>query len=236
MPLVDVVIVALKTTHNAKVLPNVLPHIANEKSTIILIQNGLGMEEEVANLFPNLHFAGATALICSSKEKNATIRHDAYGAIDFGSYNLKDTAVLDQIATELSAINIPSTHQDLKLLRWKKLVWNMTFNGLSVAKNCNTDFILANHRPLVDAIMREVIEMANKNGLSLPLSFAEAMIPFTSQMGSYAPSMRQDYLSGKTLELEYLYKKPLDVAHKIGVTVPHITALYQELLNLNPKN
>jgi len=233
MPISDLVIIALKTTHNTKVLPTVLPFVANQNSTVILIQNGLGMEEEVANMFPNLQFAGATALICSSKEKNGIIKHDAYGAIDFGSYNLKNLNILEQLSTELSAKNIRSTIQDLKLLRWKKLVWNMTFNGLSVAKNANTNILLTQYRELVDTIMQEVVTLANCNGVDIPISFAADMIPFTKKMGSYAPSMRQDYLNGKPLELDYLYQKPIEIADKLSVKIPAIKNLYQNLITIN---
>ena len=46
MPVCDVVIVAMKTTSNAK-LPEMLRPIVNDHSLILLIQNGIGMEEDL---------------------------------------------------------------------------------------------------------------------------------------------------------------------------------------------
>jgi len=231
MPVSDIVIVALKTTQNKEVLPKVIPYIADEHSTVILIQNGLGMEEELATWFPHLQIAGATALIGSNKAKPGLIVHESYGSIDFGSYNLKDTAILDRIVSELNAIQIPASHGNLKKLRWKKLIWNMTFNGLSVVLNANTDRLLSDHLDLVKALMQEVINTAAADEVILPPTYIDALIPFTEKMGSYTPSMHHDYLNKRPLEIEYMYNNPLKRAATLGVEMPEMEALYNSLLS-----
>lgn len=233
MPKADIVIVALKTTQNKAVLPEVLPFVADENTTIILIQNGLGMEEEVATWFPSFQIAGATALIGARKEKNGIIVHDFYGDIDFGSYNLKNTKVLGELVSDLKSINIPSSQQNLNLLRWKKLVWNMTFNGLSVVENQNTDELLTNHLDRANTLIQEVIGAANTIGVEIPVSFAENLIPFTEKMGSYAPSMRHDYLHNQALELEYLYENPIAEAQKHGFEMPEMKKLFSQLREIH---
>jgi len=229
MPIADLVIVSLKTEQNKPLLPEILPHITDSKSIVILVQNGLGMEEDLSSWLPNLQIAGATALILSHREKNGIIVHQGFGAINFGSYNLKDSALLDQLVQEFKSIHIPSSHQNLNELRWKKLVWNISFNGLSVVLDANTNVILAEHPERALKIMQEVIAAASGNGVEIPKSYAQDLIPFTEKMGSYAPSMRFDFLHKQALELTYLYAKPLAAGREAQISMPETEKLYQEL-------
>lgn len=234
MPISDVVIIALKTVHNKKVLPEILPYVANEATTVILIQNGLGMEEEIARWFPHLQIAGAIALIGSYRRKGIVV-HERNGAINFGSYNLRSTTALDRLIADFNSGGIPSSYQNLKLLRWKKLIWNMAFNGLSVTENCDTDQLLLNHTDRIKVIMQEVISAAKADGAEIPISFAEDFIRLTQKMGSYTPSMRLDYLHTRPLEIEYIYERPIANALEHGVEMPETLALYKKLQEIVTK-
>lgn len=66
MPVCDVVIVAMKTTSNAK-LPEMLRPIVNDHSLILLIQNGIGMEEDLCKAMPEAQIVGGVAYICTLK-------------------------------------------------------------------------------------------------------------------------------------------------------------------------
>ena len=236
MPVCEVVIVALKTTQNENVLPEILPYPSDEKTIVILIQNGLGMEQDIAHLLPELQFAGAAALIGCHKEKNGTIVHEGYGAIDFGSFNLKSTEILHQLAEEFTAFGISSSCQDLTTLRWKKLIWNMTFNGLSVALNSTTDILLEKYEEKCRVIMNEVGKAAESQGIIIPESFINGLIPFTREMGSYSPSMKLDFENYRPMELEYIYERPIAAAKNSGIEMPETTLLYHELWLLQKKH
>lgn len=51
MPVCDVVIVGLKTT-NERLLPTLLPPLLGPDTLVLLIQNGIGLEEDVQRMFP----------------------------------------------------------------------------------------------------------------------------------------------------------------------------------------
>lgn len=64
------------------------------------------------------------------------------------------------IAHDFERAEIPMQfHEDLLLARWKKLVWNIPFNGLSVVLDAKTDRLItdSNSRQAVESLMAEVV-------------------------------------------------------------------------------
>ncbi len=234
LPETDVVLVGLKTTQNDTLLPKLLAPLANHNSLFVLIQNGLGMEEDLAAHFPEMQIAGGVALIGSHKTEPGHIVHQDYGNLDLGSYNVKNTQLLLDLVNALQGAGVASTLADLATLRWKKLVWNMSFNGLTVALNTTTDQIIANETSLARCkkIMMEVILAARANNVHIPESFVEEAVVFTQQMKPYKPSMKLDYEFNRPLELDYLYAYPISVAKKAGYDMTESAKLFDELCEL----
>lgn len=235
MPAADVVLVGLKTTQNQTVLPKLLEALANPNSLVVLIQNGLGMEEDLAARFPEMQIAGGVALIGSHKTEAGHIVHQDYGNLDLGSYNVKNKELLEQLVVALNAAGVTSTLDDLQTLRWKKLVWNMSFNGLTVALDTTTDKIITNTESLARCkqIMKEVILAAKAtDSVAIPDSFVEEAVVFTEQMKPYKPSMKLDYDFHRPLELTYLYERPIKAAKAAGYEMQATNALYEELVTL----
>jgi 2-dehydropantoate 2-reductase len=119
--------------------------------------------------------------------------------------------------------------------RWRKLVWNIPFNGLAVAEGGLTvDKILAD--PILNArcraLMEETILTATALGHSIERQFADLQIERTYPMGAYKPSTLVDWLAGKELEIEAIWGEPLKQARKAGISVPNLDLLYNRLKNL----
>jgi 2-dehydropantoate 2-reductase len=231
MPKCDVVLVGLKTTNNG-ILDTILPHITHSKSTVILIQNGWGMEEDLAQRFPQLSIAGALAFICSQKTEPGLIRHLDYGKLNIGPYNHQQPDILNQVCQDFVNAGI-ETHlfQDLRLPRWQKLVWNIPYNGLSVVLNTTTDRMMKDNstRILIHDIMLEVINAANHCGTTIEESYASQMMKFTDNMRPYAPSMKLDWDYHRTLEIKYIYSRPVQTALAKGYNMKKVAMLEQQL-------
>jgi 2-dehydropantoate 2-reductase len=117
------------------------------------------------------------------------------------------------------------------LARWKKLVWNIPYNGLCAIERCSTDVIMASPslRARCEAIMREVVAIAASQGRTIEERFVEAMLRDTDAMAPYRPSMLLDLERDRPLELEAIYRRPLRAAERAGVACPEIRALYEQL-------
>ena len=83
MPKCDVVLVCLKTVNN-HLLESLLPPVVRDDTLVVLIQNGIGVEQDVQEKFPGLQLAAGLAFICSAKAGPGRIDHQCYGHINFG--------------------------------------------------------------------------------------------------------------------------------------------------------
>ena len=232
MPECDVILVCVKTTENNN-LPDLLQPLLRPGSVALLLQNGLGAEEDLAARLPEIEIAGGLAFICSQKKGPGHIRHLDYGKLDIGSYNVKNAAFLNSIIDDFHAAEISADlSKDLRFARWRKLVWNIPLNGLTVVMNTTTDRLIADGymRRLVWEIMLEVIYGANRCGIiGLNESLAQKMIDMTMRMIPYAPSMKLDYDNRRPMEIEYIYSRPIEAAARAGFDMPKIVMLESQL-------
>ena len=231
MPKTDVIIVGLKSVRNHDVLPELLRPIIHDNSIVILIQNGIGLEEDLLKIFPGLQLVAGLAFICSAKVGPGHVSHQCYGSINLGNYscNQEQFEVLlhDILDAGIQAAEVPYMEA-----RWKKAVWNMPFNGMTVALNTSTDRLLKNPatRQLIYDQMMEVIGAANALGVeSLTADFADKMMQMTDEMVPYSPLMKLDYDFHRPMEIEYLYTRPIAEAKKAGFDMPKLAMLEAEL-------
>lgn len=231
MPVCDVVLVGLKTTNNA-ILKSILSHIIHKNTLVILIQNGLGLEDDLSSSFPGILIAGGLAFICSNKVGAGHITHLDYGKLNLGAYKQDSVSALEKVYKDLTESGIESQlFDDLNIARWQKLVWNVPFNGLTVALNTTTDRIMKNKnsRQLAYDMMIEVIEGANKCNVAVAKSYADKMMELTEEMTPYAPSMKLDFDNKRPLEVEYIYSRPIQTALKAGYNMKKVAMLEQQL-------
>jgi 2-dehydropantoate 2-reductase len=241
MPPCDVVVVALKNTQN-HLLPQLLPPVLKKDGVVLLLQNGIDGEAEIAKMVGGDRVMGGLCFLCSNKIAPGHIRHLDYKQIALGEYRLGYEAGgisdrLLQIASDFEQAGIPIERcEDLLTARWKKLVWNIPFNGLSVVLNATTNEIMAdeNARSLVEQLMQEVLAGAAACGRSIPTRFMEEMLDHTVQMPPYRTSMKLDYDDRRPLEVEAIFGNPLRMAK--ATNLPRVQILYQQLKFLDAKN
>jgi len=231
MPACDVILVCLKTKNNHK-LKDMLPPILHKNTVVILIQNGLGIEPELSEQFPDLAIAGGLAFICSSKLGKGHIGHFDFGKITIGSYHTENQDILEKVCADFIQSGVPAVFTtDLKKSRWQKLVWNIPFNGMTVVLNTTTEKLMKqpDSRQLIYDLMLEVIEAANHCGVEISAEFAEEMMRSTDNMTPYAPSMKLDSDAKRSMEIRAIYTNPIKTALKAGYEMKKTAMLEQQL-------
>ncbi len=249
MPSVDVAIVALKTTQNFR-LPELLPKI-NPGGAVLLFQNGIGVESEAVQVLGESApvVLGGLCFICANKVAPGHVKHLEYGRVSIGAHDSQDqvctpTLLIEEIVSDFTGANIEAEAvDDLPMARWKKLVWNVPYNGLSVVLDATTDEMMADDgvRSLITALMQEVIAIANawaehvspNSNRSISYDWAEKMLAQTESMQPYRTSMKIDYDENRPLEIEAILGNPLRIAKKIKLAAPYMEMLYQQLCFLD---
>ena len=238
MPKCDVVLVGLKTTNN-HLLAKLLPPLLHERSLVLLIQNGIGVEHDVQQMVPGAWLAAGLAFICSAKTEPGCISHQCYGSINIGNYSCADKAVMAALVDDFREAGIQTAQVEYQEARWRKAVWNMPFNGMTVALNAQTDMLLNNpqtERLIYDQMM-EVINAARACGVTtLDSTFADKMMEMTRAMVPYSPSMKLDYDFHRPMEIGYIYSRPIRIAAEAGSPMPKLEMLEAELRYIEQYN
>ena len=232
MPRCDVVMVCLKTLQNKALLPVLLSPLLKEETIVVLVQNGFGIEAELSDLMPGISIAGALAFIASNKIGEGYIKHIDQGGIDVGSYNVKNMPLLLEFVEVLNRADIKTRYfDDLQLIRWRKLVWNIAFNGTTVVLNAATDKLLKcpQTRGLLKDLMLEVIHAACACGKELDESLAESHLALTDTFPPYKPSMMLDYENNRPMEIQYIYDNPVKEAARYGFEMKKTQVIAEQL-------
>ncbi len=235
MPLCDIILIALKSTSNSQVVELITPLLAPH-TLVVNLQNGLGFEEKLEEAIANLNPIAGLCFICSTKLEPGKIRQTDYGQIRLGGdEQYADSLQLLQQVFESADIQC-GIDNNRRLARWKKLVWNIPYNGICTVIRRDTSAIIASKalESWASELMKEVQKAAHSEGYSLESEFLEKMTLSTRNMKPYKPSMLVDLENKRPLELEYMYWNPIQAAENSGVQMPLTKALFQQLCWLDP--
>ena len=225
----DLVLIALKTTANTA-LEKLIPPLLKENTALLTLQNGFGNEDFLAERFGAERVMGGLCFVCLNRTAPGVVEHFGYGALSIGEFERGAQPRTRQIVEDFKATGIATKLvENLATERWRKLVWNVPFNGLSIAGGgITTDLILADKglELLSRNLMAEVIDAAAKEGHAIPHEFIEEQVARTLKMGAYKPSSLIDYLEGREVEVESIWGEPYRRGLQSGAAVGRLETLY----------
>jgi 2-dehydropantoate 2-reductase len=229
---VDLVIISWKTTANPH-LKDVLPPLLHDNTQVLTLQNGLGNCETLADLVGADRVLGALCYICLNRLAPGYVNHSGGGKTSIGEF-LPDRRgrSLEIVRRLLQAGIRAELDEPLEEAQWKKLVWNVPFNGLAIAEGgMTTDRLLASAELEIEirALMAEIIAAARARGLSLSDELIDYNVNRTRPMGPYRPSSMIDYTEGREVEIGPIWEQPLHFGKQAGVAMPHLETLLQRI-------
>lgn len=234
----DLVLVAVKATSNGDLLKLISP-LLHPETMLLTLQNGFGNEEFLAENFGAERALGGLCFVCLNQTSRGLIELYDPGRVAIGEYNRCPQPRTHDVVREFKRCGvICDVVENLALERWRKLVWNIPFNGLSVAAGgMDTEAILSDDylRSECLALMDEVIVSANKCGFPLPTTAAFEQVKRTELMGAYKPSTLVDFQAGRPLEVEAIWGEPLRRAAAAGAFTPRLRELYEKLKSMDSR-
>lgn len=235
---VDLVLIALKTTQN-DAFATLLPPLVGEKTLLFTVQNGLGNVERLAELFPRNPIAAGLCQIGVNRVAPGRIVSYVPGGgfVQVGAGPHADGGTVAFLAELLRTAGVKT--KELALLGealWRKLMWNVPYNGLTVAAGgVTTEAIVSD--PALNAVsaslMEELRHAATALGFPIEADYTPKLIGFTEKLGAYRPSSLIDWEAGRPLEVDAIWGEPLRQGTAAGVAMPHLATLHALLAAIN---
>jgi len=236
----DYVLVALKLVKGLDRAALIRPALGGG-TAIVLVQNGVGIEDELAAALPGSELLSAVAYAAVSREAPGRVRHHSqYTRLVLGRYPGGGSAAATRFAEllKLGGSNCVVT-EDIVGARWQKCAWNTVFNPVSaLGGGLGTRDILGSDEStcFVREAIAEVCAIAAADGHALPADTVQRQIEGTLRMPNYVSSMGQDFLAGRPMETEALLGNAVRIGRAHGVPCPRLETLYALLLMLEQKS
>ena len=218
-----------------KVLPEIdtkaiIKDAVGPKTAIVLLQNGIDIEEPVARAFPDNEIISGLAFICATRTGPGQIDHTDFGRLVLGRFPWGRSVKINEFARLLNDAGVPcEVTEDVVSARWRKLVWNAPFNPISVlGGGADTRTMVENPESLELArqVMEEICSIAEAAGHPLPPEVVQENIDGTRRMAPYKSSMLVDFEAARPMEVEAILGNALKTARRYDISAPHIESLY----------
>jgi 2-dehydropantoate 2-reductase len=230
----DYLIVTSKATLNT--IPNAIkPAVTPGHTVIVLIQNGIGIEEEYALAFPDNPIVSA-AVYCKAIQRPAgIITHDEIERLELGAYPSSAPSIYATAFTSLmkSAGATVIFYTDVQYLRWYKLLMNVSWNPIcALTLSTDVGFLTSS----VDAtqfvldVMLEARDIAHAYGYDISMEAVDKQLGMAKARiergNAVEPSMLQDVKEGRRLEVEPILGNAVRMGREKGVVCAKLEVLY----------
>ncbi|WP_051227825.1 ketopantoate reductase family protein [Oceanospirillum beijerinckii] len=210
-----------------------IAHALADDATILVLQNGMGAQQAVADAYSNYAIIAACITDGAYRTEPGHVIHAGQGLSRIGALNEKGKTVEQDVIAQLMQMDLvieacPEINQAL----WNKLAINIAINGLTALDQClNGELNEPQRLKRVERLCQETEAVMKALNLTLPeqgvFDLARSVIDGTAQNRS---SMLQDTLKGKSTEIEYINGYLLQQANKLGIAAPENQTVYEAVI------
>lgn len=218
----DLIIIAVKR-YDTEAALNALQSVIKEDSVILPLQNGVDSEEDILKRFPHALVLGGIAFIGAKVEEPGVILHQGAGSLSIGELDGSESERLQTVVKMFKDAGVPAKpSRDIYKAKWQKLCWNAVFNPLTVILNGPIDYILDSKDALEIAcgLFNEIRSVAERKGIMLSADLMDEHIAVTQKLRGFHTSMYEDFVRGKSTEIDYFNGYVCREGVRLGVPVP----------------
>ncbi len=205
-----------------------IAHRLGADSELILLQNGLGSQDEVAARVPQARCLFASSTEGAFRERDWQVNFAGHG---FNWLGDPANPLAPAWLGDLAQAGIPHEWTpDILTRLWRKLALNCAINPLTVLYHCRNGG-LAEHSCEVATLCAELAELLQRCGQPQAAEALENEVQRVIQAtaANYS-SMYQDVRNGRRTEIHYLLGHACRSASRHGQSLPHLERLYRRLV------
>jgi len=218
----SLILVATKA-YDVRIVFEQIKGIVKKDSVFLLIQNGIGVKEEVKDIFPNEIIRAVTGI-------GAEIVRPGEVRTSWGKVVLENTKSAEKVYEIFSKSTFDTNiSDDIKQEEWLKLSINAFVNPLTTLLQVRSHMLSKPElRDLIEKVIDEVLAVAEKEGYAVPREKVMRTIDRLDQYHNYS-SMYQDIKKGKKTEVDYITGAIVILAKKHSLVVPYNEFLYDAI-------
>jgi 2-dehydropantoate 2-reductase len=235
----DLILVCVKSYDTAQAAESLRPAVGSD--TILLsLQNGVENENILEQVLKTPNVMGGMVYIGAELASPGMVVHTFSGRLVFGERDGQHTSRAEYLERVFLDANLQAElSTDITTTLWDKLVWNASFNAVATLTRGTVGEVLTNARTreLIRETMREVLRVAQAQGLNLYESRADEHIASSQNptMAAFPTSMAQDLARGKRLEYDALNGAVVRAGERSRVATPLNHTLYTLLEQLDAR-
>ncbi|MNE36504.1 2-dehydropantoate 2-reductase [compost metagenome] len=221
-------LVACKAYDAAPAIARLAPRLA-DGAELVLLQNGLGSQDEVADQVPHARCIFASSTEGAFREDDWQVRFAGHG---FNWLGDPLTPALPEWFDDLHDAGIPAEWTvDILTRLWRKLALNCAINPLTVLHECRNGGLLE-HLGEVTALCDELAELLRRCGQPQAAEDLDEEVQrvILATAANYS-SMYQDVRHGRRTEIHYLLGHACRAAARHGMRLPELEHLHQRLVD-----
>jgi 2-dehydropantoate 2-reductase len=230
----DYILVASKALPTIPSTPDLIKPAVSSKTTIVLMQNGIGIEDPYAKLFPDNPLLSAVVYVPATQISPGVVQHQELALLHVGTYPASSSTKTASRFAELltSSGGSAIVHEDVQFERWSKLLINASWNPIcALSRSRDVQLLQSNAEAeeFVRDVMHEIASVANACGYP---GIDAALIDFqleratVRKLPGIEPSMMSDALAGRRMEVEAIVGNVVQLAKKHGVSTPMLKTIY----------
>ena len=223
----DLVLVCVKTHQTESILDDLAAAVGDE-TVLIALQNGVESDEQLAARFGRRRVLPAAVYVGAAIEEPGVVAHAAPARISIGARQGFDDRRLQAVREVLAATGQQvQVSPDIQRERWRKQMWNASFNTVSAVTLRTPAELLAlpETRGLIVRIMSEVADVARALGIDLRQSDIDEHLAWTERAFGMRTSTMVDRERGRTMEADALIGVIVRGGGAAGVETPASEAL-----------
>ncbi|CZR68160.1 related to ketopantoate reductase [Phialocephala subalpina] len=218
------------------------PAVTPGHSVIVLIQNGVKIENPLISAFSNVVIS-CISRMSSAELSHGEIFHQDHDTLLIGpldNLNIPSSTSLSAAKQFVDLYNAAGRatcvlEEDVAFIRWRKLVYNVSFNSLCAITSRDTSKLRLADFPveeLLRSVQKEIIAIAKAAGVNLPENQDEVALGADLIDAYFRPSMQQDIETDNYIEMEIIVGALLREAKRLGVLALTLNFVYSVLKTL----
>ena len=233
----DYVICCNKAIDQAAVAESLRPVVEEGKTSIVILQNGVGNEEPFHAAFPRCPILSGVVWVGAVVKAPGVIEHFKSEHTTIGLFEnpgvalAVQQAMLQRFTDFFKYGNHPFTvKENIQTARWEKVIWNIAWNALTTLTGCDTETWLHSSPEAMSTtkrLMGEAVDVAKACGVpEIEHTLVDTLIEEVLKLGKIYSSMYQDSWAGRAMEVDVILGVPVRKGKEMGVALPTLEAVY----------